>query len=197
MSRLFSASTGKKKGILELNIGSVGGMPAGPTPVAPKAYVPDHKFLVGKEPGAYASLQVTEQQAEDRMIAVVAVSFLFLKGTWQAQLLTGELRLFALDIYKVRRGQAGSTRLTLVPGILAFIVYFDEKQQMIVFAVDYCGPLGVHTLPTLPLTPAEIAAVIDSLQTADPGELTEERTRQIRKRAAAASSTPRPGAGKI
>jgi len=108
MSHLFSAFTGKKKDILELNIWSVSDMPAGPTPVAPKAYVPDHKFLVGKEPGAYASLQVTEQQAEDRMIAVVAVSFLFLKGTWQAQLLTGELRLFALDIDKVRRGQARS-----------------------------------------------------------------------------------------
>jgi len=68
---------------------------------------------------------------------------------------------------------------------------------MIVFAVDYCGPLGVHALPTLSLNPAEIAAVIGSLQTADPGELTDERVHQIRKRAAAASSTPRPGAGKI
>jgi hypothetical protein len=188
---LFSAFTKKKEEILGLNIGTVSAMPAYPAPVAPKAHVPNHKLLVGKEPEEYASLQITEQQPGDRMTAAVVVSFPFLKGAWQAQLFTGELRLFALNVDNVRRSQAGGTRLSLVPGVLSFIVYFDEKEPKLFFAVDYSGRFGVHTVLTLPLNPADLSAVIDSLQTADPGELTEERMRQIHERAAA-NSTPRP-----
>ena len=188
MSLLFSAFTRKKEEILRLNIGAVSAMPADPAPAAPKAHVPDHKFLVGKEPEEYASLQVTEQQPGDRMTAAVVVSFPVLKGSWQAQLLTGELRLFAHNVDQVRRSQTGATRLTLVPGVLAFIVYFVEKEPKLFFAVDYVGRFGVHTIVTLPLNPADLSAVIDSLQTADPGELTEERVRQIHARSAARSA---------
>jgi hypothetical protein len=191
MSLLFSAFTKKKEEILRLNIGSVSAVPANPVPAAPKAHVPNHKFLVGKEPDAYASLQVTEQHAGDLMTAAVVVSFPVLKGTWQAQLLTGELRLFALNVDRVRRSQAGGTRLSLVPGVLSFIVYFDEKEPKLFFAVDYTGRFGVRTILTLPLNPTDLSLVIDSLQMADPGELTGDRVRQIHERAAARSA-PRP-----
>ena len=125
------------------------------------------------------------------MTATVVVSFPLVRGTWQAQLFTGELRLFAQNVDKVRRSQAGATRLSLVPGVLAFIVYFDEKEPKLFFAVDYCGRFGVHSILALPLNPADLSAVIDSLQTADPGELTEERVRRIHERSAA-RSTPGP-----
>ena len=166
-------------------------MPASPEPVITKAHVPNHKLVVGKEPEAYASLQVTEQQPGDRMTAAVVVSFADLKGTWQAELLAGELRLFALNVDQVRRNQAGGTRLSLVPGVLSFIVYFDKKEPKLFFAVDYIRRFGFHNVITLPLNPADLSVLIDSLQTADPGEITEERVREIHERAAA-RSTPRP-----
>jgi TonB family protein len=191
--RLFSGFKKKKEEVISLNIGSVSGPPAGPPPVVHKAYVPDHRFIIGKEPDAYASVQVTERQADGRMVAAVVASYPFLKGTWKAELLTGELRLFALGIDAVRRGGSGSARVTLVPHVLRLIVYFDQKQQAVCFAVDYCGPLGVHQLCVTPLAAADMVAVIDSLQAADPGELTKERVAQIREREAARSTPPPAG----
>jgi hypothetical protein len=170
MSLLFSAFTRKREEILKLDIRSVSPRLSGSPPAAARAYIPNHRFVVGSVPGAFASLQVTEQQAKGRMTAAVAVSFPFLKGDWQAQFPIGDLRLFALNVDKVRRGHATATHLNVVPGVLAFIVYLDERLQKIFFAVDHRGPLGVHMIPTLPLNSDELSSVIDSLQESDPGE---------------------------
>ena len=191
MSFLFPRFTRREDEILQLNIGTVSPVLVCSGAGGP-AFVPDHKFFVGNESGPYASLQITEQQSEDLMTATIEVRFPTMNGTWQARLRKGELRLFALSVDQVRLRQAKAARYTLVPSVLGFIVYFDDKQQNIFFAVEYCGKLGVRAIFTLPLSTAELARVIDSLQKGDPGELTDERVREMRERARQVKSQVNP-----
>jgi hypothetical protein len=133
--------------------------------------LPNQNILIGKETDSHISIRVTERLGEDRMKVEVTVSFPVVKGTCKSELENGELRRFASDVENVERTQTGVAQLTIIPGSLVFNVLFDEKRQLIFALRHRRNPaLGVDTISTFPLNPAELPAVIDSLRAADPGE---------------------------
>jgi TonB family protein len=171
----------KTNGVIGLNLDPSGGAAA-----LPKPFVPKHKVVVLKEA---VTIEVTEHR-DDRMTAEIAISLDMLKGKWKADLPTGALRLFAADIAKARQAQAGSAKVALVPGKLALIAYHDKGQFF--FAVNHTGRLGVGMIATLPLAAAEWPPLVDSLEMADPGELTEEGIQRLREEAARPVPQPVP-----
>jgi TonB family protein len=162
----------KPNGILGLNLQS-----GTQKPDLPKPYAPGHKVVVAN---GVVTLQVTGQH-EGRMTVEVSIALPDVKGSWNASLLPGQLRLFAADISQARRTQKG-TNLPLFRR-LALLAYYDDKQQKFCFGVKYQSHpvLAVIGIFGIPIESADWSALIDSLQTADPGELTPERVPLLRQ----------------